>query len=785
MPVHCRTATKATTKGRSDLRDPGRRRFLGFLVAAPTLAVAVRAGYDQLFPTTAAAAVPSPPQPADVYDLSDALTDSAAPTANLISIVVHPDGTVSFDLPRSENGQGITTAVAMIIAEEMDLPVEMVKVTLADARPELVFNQITGGSNTIHAMYTPIRVAAAIAKGRLLSAAAALMEENVSRLTSRQGLVTGPAGTVLSYGELAGPAASSENRMVEAPPLKPESEFTVVGTPITRIDARAAVTGTKVFTMDLDVPGAKPTMICRPPTIRGTVQRVRNADTVAGMPGVHGVKKISTGVAVCADTFGQCIDAVRALEVDWNAGSVAPESDATVLDKLRSATLPIPPDLPGAEFVQTEYVFAFRSGSPLETNCAIADVGADKAEVWSPLKNPITAQEEIAKLTGLPLTSVTVHVTEGGGSFGRHLFNDPAKEAAEASQAFGHPVKLMWHRTDDSRHGRTHPMCISTVKAGVVGTDVVSYQQNHTSVETDYRHGFGDAISSRIVKTGGPLANLSVAQSIFSLTAKTSYNYGVTAQLLNEVPLEFNTSSVRNVYSPDVRIAQELTTDQLAAKLGEDPYGFRRARLKTDLQRKVLDEVADAGDWGRSLPDGMAQGIAVHEEYKNTMAALVEIDCRPQTVGRKIRQGRGGPRVTRATYVLVPGKLCINPSGMKAQIMGGLMDAIAQVLTGSLHLRDGINLEGSWDDYFYTRQWNVPPEVEVIILPPDPNGEVPGGGEAGVAASAAAIACAYGRATGTVPTYFPISHNDPLGFEVKSLEPPLPPAPTDGLDHTF
>lgn len=781
MPAHRRATTLATP----ELRDPGRRRFLGYLVAAPTLAVAVGAGYDQLVSAPAEAAVPSPPQPADGYDLTDALTDAAAPTANLITVVVNPDGTVSFDLPRSENGQGITTAVAMIIAEEMDIPVEQVKVTLADARPELVFNQITGGSNTIHAMYTPIRVAAAIAKGQLINAAAAIMEENATRLVSKQGLITGPAGTALSYGELAGPAASSENRLVEAPPLKSESDFTIIGKPITRLDARDAVTGKKVFTMDLDVPGAKPTMICRPPTIRGSVDSVENADEVRAMPGISGVETISTGVAVCGETFGQCIDAVRALRVNWVDGTVPAENDETVLEQLRANTLPFVPDAPGAEFLQTEYVFHFRSGSPLDTNSAVADVRSDSAEIWSPLKNPITAQEEISQLLGLPLQAVKVHVVEGGGSFGRRLFNDAAKEAAEASKAFGHPVRLMWHRTDDSRHGRVHPMATSTVKAGLVGSDVVSYQQNHTSVENDARHGLGDAISSRAVKMGGPLANVSVAQAIFLLTAKTSYNFGVTSQLLNEVPLQFNTSSVRNVYSPDVRVAQELTVDQIVAKLGEDPYEFRRRHLKTDLQRTVLDKVAEAGQWGRSLPDGVAQGIAVHEEYKNTMAALVEVDCRPETVNRRIRQGIAGPRVTKATYVLIPGKLCINPSGMEAQIIGGLMDAIAQILTGSLHLKDGIFLEGSWDDYFYTREWNVPKDVNVIILPPDPNGEVPGSGEAGVAASAGAIACAYGRATGTVPTSFPINHHDPLGFEVKSLEPPLPPAPTDGLDHTF
>ena len=171
----------------------------------------------------------------------------------------------------------------------------------------------------------------------------------------------------------------------------------------------------------------------------------------------------------------------------------------------------------------------------------------------------------------------------------------------------------------------------------------------------------------------------------------------------------------------------------------------------------------------------------MHVEYKNTMAALIEIDCRPETVNRKIRNAYTGPRVTKATYGIVPGSLCINPKGMEAQLMGGIMDGIAMALTASLHIKDGNALEASWDNYRYTRQWNTPPELNIVILPPDPLGEVPGGGEASVAASMAATACAYGRAVGKTPTSFPINHNE-LTFEPYPVIPPLPPSSTNGLE---
>ncbi|MDN5857126.1 MAG: molybdopterin-dependent oxidoreductase [Pseudonocardia sp.] len=762
---------------------PSRRKFLGFLVAAPTLAVAVgTVGF--LDPKQAGAAIPSTPAPADIYDLVDAITDAARPTANLIKIVVHEDGTVSFDAPRSETGQGITTAFAMIIAEELDLPLDKVKVTLADARPELVFNQITGGSSAVHSMYTPIRVACAIAKGALLDAAAAILQDGVSQLTSREGLITGPAGTVLSYGELAKVAAVPDTTQVPIPVLKPASDFTIVGTPQGRVDALDIVQGRKLFSMDLTVSkDALPTMVCRAPTLKGRPKALLNKDEVLNMPGVTDVAVITYGVAVRARTFGQCIDAVRVCKVDWGKGTVEGESDESVEKKLKANKLPLTPALPGTATVDAEFTFAFAANSPMETNTAIADVRSDRAEIWSGVKVPIIALEDIAKRLGLPLTSVKVHVAESGGCFGNRLFWDAAIDAAEASQKMGKPVKLMWHRTDMTRAGRMHPMSVSTIRAAYAGGNVLTYQQNHTSVKSDYSHGFGEILTNTASQL--PLGNYSIAQTIYLLTVTNPYNFGVSTQLLNEIDLDFTTAAMRNVYSPNVQCAMDLVVDQLAAKMGKDPLEFRREFVKNDLLRTVLDKAAEVGEWGRKLPDGVAQGIGMHDEYKNSTCCIAEIDTRPETVNRKVRNGFTGPRVTRVTFVTVPGQQVINPRGFEAQLQGCIMDAIGITLTTSSHLKDGHFLEGSWDNYFYTRQWNVPDRMDVVILPPDPKDTMAGAGEAGVAAASAAIACAYARATGIMPTYFPINHNRAdLGFEVKDFVPPMPESPTDGLDHT-
>ncbi|MFC0844575.1 molybdopterin cofactor-binding domain-containing protein [Streptomyces noboritoensis] len=760
----------------------GRRRFLGYVLAASTLTVAAQLGEAALAPARAEAAVPSLPGPSEIYDLNDMLTDAALATSGLITIEVHDDGTASFVLPRAEVGQGVTTSSAMLIAEELDLPLDRIRVSLADARPELLFNQMTGASNTTIATYTPIRVAAATARARLVEAAAAEFGEAASTLTTRAGVVTSPRGKSATYGELAVKAASRTTVRIPVT-LKKPAQFGVIGTPRSRIDALAAVTGRKQFAMDVSVPDALPTMVCRPPTINGTVRSVENRADVLAMPGVTDVVTVPTGVAVRGRTFGQCIDAVRALRVSWGPGTEEGASDATVLKELRAAELPlvVPALDPLVHSVDARFTFHFASNSALEPNCAVADVRSDRAEIWASLKTPITAQETIALKLGLPLSAVKVHVTEGGGSFGRKLFFDAALEAAQISKAMGKPVKLMWHRTDDFRQGRTHPMSTSRVRATYALGEVLSYEQRHTSVATDFGHGLGEIITSMAAKL--PVGDLAFSETIFALSTQSPYHFGVTTQLLSEVDKGFNTGSMRNIYSPNVRCAQELVVDQLASRMGKDAYRFRRQFLKADRARAVLDKVAQVGEWGRSMPAGTAQGIALHPEYHGFVAVLAEIDCRPETTGRQIPDAYTGPRVTRVVCAVDVG-LAVNPRGLEAQMMGGIMDGIAITLSSGLHLKDGHFLEGSWDNYFYTRQWNTPPELEIIVMPP--TGDKPGGaGELAVAGAMAAVACAYGRATGTMPTTFPINHDGPLGFEPLPTVPPIPASPTDGLSRAY
>jgi isoquinoline 1-oxidoreductase beta subunit len=727
-------------------RDVGRRRFLTLLVAAPTLTLATRLiGSEPV--ADAALRVPGAaeaglrvPGVADLADLGDVLILAGKPTSHLLVLEVREDGTVRFQLPRAEVGQGITTAVAMLVAEELDVPLGSVEVRLDDARSELLMNQLTGGSNTIRSVYEPIRATAAAARGRLLAAAAHTLGVPVDRLSTRDGAVHGTDGRSVTYASLARAAADRSLRAAPTAP-KAESAHTLVGTPTSRVDARAMVTGALKYTLDLTVPGAMPTVLKRPPTINGTVRSVDDSAARA-MPGVLGIAVVPTGVAVVAETFGQAIEARDALKVVWNDGTIDGLSDQDIRAQLRAAALPFAVPAIPTRHVDAEFDFAFASHAPMETNSAVADVRSDRAEIWAGLKSPVVAKQTIARELGLPEDKVTVHVTQGGGSFGRRLFFDAALEAAQVSHKLGRPVKLMWTRVDDMRHGRARPATHHKLRATLGLRRVLTYEHRVAAVETDFRHGLGEILTATASQfpVGG---NASFAQTVFHTTVKVPYDFGVVTELLNEIPLQMHTGSWRSVYSANTRGAEEILVDEIAKELGQDPVAFRRAALPTARQRAVLDKVAKAGRWGRPMAKGFAQGVGFHDEYKSCTACLVEIDARDPR----------DPRVVKAVIAVDVGRP-INPRGLQAQMLGGLTDAISTTLRAGLHLRDGLPLEGSYSQFHYARQKDTPRDVQIFVMPA--NGDPGGAGELGVPAAVGAVANAYARATGTRPRSFPI-----------------------------
>ncbi|MFF1874962.1 molybdopterin cofactor-binding domain-containing protein [Streptomyces sp. CB03911] len=737
-----------------DRASVGRRRFLTYLLAAPTLTVAARlaapAATAVAAPVPDAAPVPPPaagvlpglPGVPDVVDLGDALILAGLPTAHLLVLEVTAAGRVVLHLPRAEVGQGLTTAVAMLVAEELDARLDDVDVPLSDARPDLLFNQLTGGSNSVRSLYDPVRAVAAAARARLVTAAAARWSLPAGSLRTADSTVLAPDGRRAGFGSLAEAAAAVAVPAVPATP-KAAEQHRLVGTPTGRIDARDIVTGRARYAGDLAVPGAVPTVVARPPTINGGVQAF-DASAARGMPGVLDVLPLpgGGGVAVLAETFDQALKARDALQVSWRPGPLADLSDAGIRSRLRAANLPflVPPLL--TLHVDAEFDFAFVSHAPMEVLTAVADVRPDRAELWFSSQSPIVAQQTIAAELGLPQDAVTVHVVRGGGSFGRRLFFDAALEAAQISRAAGRPVKLMWTRNDDMRHGRMRPAGHHRIRATHALGQVLTYEHRVATVRTDFRHGLGEALTAAgfAVQAGG----LSLSQGFFLLTEKNPYQLGVTTQLLAEVPLDVPTGSWRSVYSGTVRVADEIMMDEIARTLGQDPVAFRRARLGSAGARAVLDTVAAEGRWGRPMPAGHAQGVGFHEEHRSCAAYLVEIDATDPAQ----------PRVTKAVIAADVGR-AVNPRGLEAQLTGALIDGISVILQAGNHIDRGAVREGSYADFRYARQRHSPPSVEVHLMPP--SGPPGGAGELGVPAASAAVANAYARATGRSPRSFPIN----------------------------
>lgn len=744
-----------------------RRGLLTFALSAPVLTV----GAGLAVPKDAEAALPlTPPDTTDFFDLGDAVTLTSLPTMPLVKLAIGTNGRVTFEMPRAESGQGIATALAMMIAEELDVPVNMVDVTLADARPELLFNQLTGGSTTVRSFAGVLPLMAAQARARLLAAAAKQWGVSPSNLNTANGHVLASDGRKLSY------AALTLTASLIPPPLnvlpKSASQYKVVGKAVGRLDALDIVTGRKQFTLDLPIPNAKPTMVRRPPTILGTVVSVNNMGAIKSMPGVIGVvvlrnggsvTPIPPGVAVMAETFGQAWDAVNALDVTWGGGTIDGENNASITAKLKRAlpALGVPPvsvPLLDSVTIDAEFEMAPVSHAPLETDCAIVDVKRDGngrpvfCEIWAGMQTPIAAAQSVAIDLGLPITAVKAHVITSGGSFGRRLFWDPVQQAAQVSKELGLPCKLMYHRADDMRHGRMRPPQYHRIRATTALGQVAVMDHRIASPRLDTRHGFGELLTAGVTALPSfmqqSIGNLVVEQSLFKTMVSSPYNFGVSNKLLLPVPIIMNTGSYRSVHIQPTRLCEEIVVDELARALGKDAAAFRLEYLRSPRARAVLQAVAAAGQWGKTMPKGFAQGIAVHQETRSFTACLVEIDGRPAIAGT------GPAIVTKATIAIDVGNP-INLSGIDAQVQGALAESISIVLSSGLHVENGLPLEGSFSQYRFSRNRHYPKDVKVIIMPA--NGEAIGGlGEVGLSASSAAIANAYARATGIKPRKFPL-----------------------------
>lgn len=722
-----------------------RRRFLGFLVAGPTLTCAALL-LDGVLPPRADAQDVGVPEVADEYDLVDAFMTVGKPFYYDFLIEITPQNRVRIEVPRAEVGQGVLTAVAMMLADNLDARIEDIDASLSPAEVRRRTTQFSGTSHSMRSLWDPIRVIAGELRARLATAGAHYLGVAPSTVHTEDTHVVATDGRRVAYGTIS--EAAARIKVPEVPPApKPVDQLQLVGRPCPRLDARDMVTGQLRYAMDLPVPGALAAVLALPASAGATVVSVDDSAARA-MPGVVAVTAIPgmpaagvlPGVAVVARTIPQALAARAGLQVTWSAGTMDGVSDDELSGALHRMLEPVTPM--AGKGIDAVFEWPYITHAAMETNTAVADVRDGRAEVWSGAKAPVIALQLVAETLGLPEEKVALHVIPCGGSFGRRLFYDSPVQAAQISQRVGQPVRLLYTRDDDTRHGRTRPASVHHVRATVEDGAVASYEHRMAGASLDFRHGMGE----RATATAAQQSPEAAGQTVFNLTQKMPYRVGATSLTLTEKFLAVPTGSWRAVYSGPFGTVNEIVIDELARLLGRDEYEFRRETLDSDRARAVLDTVARQGRWGRPMPPGTAQGIGMHSEFKSVVAYLMECDAR----GRR-------PRITRVTVAVDAGR-AVNPTGLEAQLCGAALDGIAVVFRAGLHLEQGRIREGSDVYRHWTWMDDSPYEIDVHILPPTQ--DLPGGiGELGVPAASAAAANAWARATGRTSRRFPLEEH--------------------------
>ncbi len=673
-----------------------------------------------VLPSRAAAAAPASPAPA-----------SLEPNAWLR---VDPTGDVTVFVAKAEMGQGALTAMAMLVAEDLEADWARVKVVQADALPKYG-PMLTGGSSSVRRSWRPLRLAGAAAREMLVAAAARRWRVKPATCRAEKGeVVHPPSGRRLGYGALA--AAAAKLPVPAAPALKDPRDFRIIGTRVKRLDTPAKVEGKAGFGLDVRLPGMRHAVVARPPAWRGSVKAFDPAPALA-VPGVEQVVRVPSGVAVVARTTWAAIQGRKALSVEFDAGPDGAVDQAEIARRLAAAPLVSPParaegDLEAglaaaAKRLGATYELPLLAHATMEPQNATAHVrqgkGGAEVELWMPTQAPAWAIPAVAKALGIPEARVLVHVTLLGGGFGRRAMSDFAVEAAEVSRAAGGiPVQVTWTREDDTRHDWYRPPGRNELAAGLDAEGRLTAWHHVVRSPSAWATIFGSA------RGGG-------RPDVVEGAADVPYRAGALRidAALPEIglPLGF----WRSVYSSQNAFPEECFLDELAAAAGQDPLAFRLAHLPADHRlRGALTLAAEKAGWGTPLPAGRARGIACHTSFGSHVAEVAEVSV----------EASGRIRVHKVTCAVDCGAM-VNPDTVEAQVEGAVVYGLSAALRNEITVKDGAVVEGNFDGFEPLRMDEMP-AVEVHLVP---SGEAPGGiGEPGLPPIAPAVANAVAALTG-------------------------------------
>ncbi len=657
---------------------------------------------------------------------------------------IHRNNNVSIRVASSEMGQGVMTAIPMLIAEELDADWSRVSVEQAPAH-NAYYNpffgaQATGGSTAVRAYWTPVREAGAVARDMLVSAAAKIWGVGKDSCYTELGeVVNDQTGRRLSYGELTEMAATLP--IPDVVFVKEPDEFKLIGKPMPRVDTPSKTNGSAIFGQDVRVSGMLTALVIRCPILGGKLKSF-DAGESRKVKGVCHVMQIPTGVAVVADGFWAAQRGRDVLKVTWDKGSNADLNSAGITQRYQAAV-----NKSGVEahnvgdvdraFTQAskrlgaDYEVPYLAHACMEPMNCTAHVRDDGCDIWVPTQAQTRTQKTAEKLTGLPAANINVHTTFLGGGFGRRSEQDFIIDAISISKAVGVPVKVLWTREDDMQHDFYRPATYNRLEASIDGQGRL----------TGWRHVIaGPSIFSRVLPnriSGGidPTSIEGAANLPYEIL-----NVHVTYTMVNPgVPVGF----WRSVGSSQNAYVTECFLDEVAAAGNRDPYELRLQLLDDHSRHKgVLQRAADAAGWGNPLPEGHYRGIAVAESFGSFVAQVAEISL----------TDRGDVKIHRVVCAVDCG-LFVNPDTIEAQMQSGIVYGLSAALMGEITIESGRVKQHNFHDYPVMRMDEMP-QIEVHIIP---SNEAPGGiGEPGTPPIAPAVANAVFAATGRPVRRLPI-----------------------------
>lgn len=671
---------------------------------------------------------------------------------------IDKDGTVTVTINRLDFGQGVQTGLPMILAEELDADWRLVKSQHGNADPAYVdpaFGMhLTGGSGSIKNSYTQYRELGARTRAMLVSAAAAQWGVDATGLRTREGVVIGPGGKRMGYGELA--EAAMKQPVPEQVTLKDPKQFRIIGQPTGRLDARAKSTGSQSYGIDVRLPGMLTAVVAHPPVFAGKVRSLDDAAARA-IPGVKGVLRVpldrgGEGVAVVADGYWAAKQGRDALKVEWDSSAVEKVDSAKQLASYRALAQTTGAIKYNADVgklaaapkkISAEFVFPYLAHAPMEPlNCTVqfSGQGADtRAELWLGTQMPGLDTLAAAKVLGVAPQNLKMNVQMAGGGFGRRAIpsSDYVVEActvAKAARAAGlnAAVRTLWSREDDIKGGYYRPMHVHRAEIGldaqgnILAWDHVIVGQSIVA---------GSPFEAFMVKDGVDGTMVEGMKEPYDIPMRLSVHHPKV-----NVPVLW----WRSVGSTHTAYVMETLIDEVARSSGQDPVAYRMKHFGSQHPRHsaALQLAVDKSGYGkRTLAAGRAWGVAVHESFNTVVAYVVEASVKDRAP------------VLHAVTAGVHCNLAINPTSIEAQIQGAALMGLSMCLPGAaITLKEGVVEQGNFGDFAVPRITDMP-AVAVFVVP---SADAPTGlGEPGLPPLAPAFANAVARLSGQAPRELP------------------------------